>query len=71
MDDHKLVASFKKVHFGKDQKFVELNIYADGHGVVLDEALIVQTAFCMVKSEKETRDKVRCLLRGAGAAGGS
>lgn len=68
MDDHKLVASFEKIHFRKGGKFGKLNIYADENEATLDELLIVQTAFCMVKSEKEKRDKVRDFLKGAGNA---
>lgn len=37
---------------------------------MLDEVIIIQTAFCMIKSEKEKREKVRDILEEIGENSG-
>ncbi|KAH0605891.1 uncharacterized protein H6S33_004348 [Morchella sextelata] len=66
MDDHKLIASFKKCYLGKNGRFGELNFYGGEPETGLEEVLIVQTAFCVTKAEKEKRDKVRDILEEIG-----
>lgn len=70
MDDHKLISSFKKFYSGKKNKIGELNFYFQELEVGLDEYLIVQTAFCMIKSEKEKRDRVWEILEEIGENAG-
>lgn len=69
LDDKKLIASYKNTYWGSD--FGQLNFYADDYEpVALDEVVIIQTAFCMIKSEKEKRDKVREILEEIGENAG-
>lgn len=66
-DDNKLIASFNNTYWGKCSKFGELNLYTDDYEpVTLDEVVIIQTAFCMIKSEKEKREKLRDILEEIG-----
>lgn len=65
LDDKKLIASYKNTYWGSN--FGELNLYADDYEPVsLNEVIITQTAFCMIKSEKEKREMVRDILEEIG-----